>query len=54
MTPKQTEMAKFYETTPQTLYNWRARGNEGQKRRYCAMKEYYEKRTAKEVVKATT
>ena len=38
--PKQQDIAKFYETTTQTMWNWK-NGNEGQKRRYAALKEYY-------------
>ena len=44
---KQTDknIAKFYDTTPQTLYNWKTSDKQGVRERYEALKNYFIEQT---------
>lgn len=41
MKPTDKNIAKFYDTTPQTLYNWKTSDKQGTRERYEALKNYF-------------
>ena len=45
MKPTDKNIAKFYDTTPQTLYNWKTSDKQGVRERYEALKNYFIEQT---------